>query len=189
MGKSFVQSNKERYKSRLGCLLWDWTWCKVYLYNRFVVVLCHSHFFTIPHISARSQIMILIFWKTKYLAMVTTMTEYGGKKKRMKCEEAPIMFPQWRCSGPHDSLRRVPRLMPFLSSLYLDNSIIPNFRWNLNFCNNTKLSLLDQFCHNKNFPSLKPDNFAVTCLGKLSPVVSSPLPPHFGLCKCTEELN
>merc|ERR1719192_594438 len=33
-----------------------------------------------------------------------------------------------RCSGPHDSLRRVPRLMPFLSSLYLDNSIIPNFR-------------------------------------------------------------
>ena len=55
------------------------------------------------------------------------------RKSGWKCEKAAIMFPQWRCSGPHDSLRRVPRLMPFLSSLYLDNSIIPNFRWNLNF--------------------------------------------------------
>ena len=73
-----------------------------------------------------------IFGKQNILAMATTMTN-GRKKKRMKYEKSPIMFPQWRCSGPHDSLRRVPRLMPFLSSLYLDNSIIPNFRWNLNF--------------------------------------------------------
>ena len=33
-----------------------------------------------------------------------------------------------RCPGPRDSIQKIPRLMPFITSLYLDNSEFVNFR-------------------------------------------------------------
>ena len=33
-----------------------------------------------------------------------------------------------RCPGPQDTIQRLPRLMPFITALYLDNSSFYNFR-------------------------------------------------------------
>ena len=34
-----------------------------------------------------------------------------------------------RCPGPQDTIQRLPRLMPFITALYLDNSSFYNFRF------------------------------------------------------------
>ena len=37
----------------------------------------------------------------------------------------------FRCPGPQDTIQRLPRLMPFITALYLDNSSFYNFRFQI----------------------------------------------------------